>query len=58
MKVSDIVCGDNHTLAVLDYSEDAHELFVWGSAKSWQLGLDGDVNEDVLEPHSIDPDPF
>jgi Regulator of chromosome condensation (RCC1) repeat len=58
MKVCEIVCGDNHTLAVLENADDGHELFVWGSSKSWQLGLEGDISDDVLEPHSIDPDPF
>lgn len=58
MKVCEIICGDNHTLAVLENADDGHELFVWGSSKSWQLGLDGDLSDDVLDPHSIDPDPF
>lgn len=59
MKVCEIACGDNHTLAVLEnMEEENHKLFVWGQGKSWQLGLDGDNTDDVLDPHAIDPDPF
>jgi len=59
MRVSQIVCGDEHSLAILENieeKENSHKLFVWGCAKSWQLGLEGDVSEDVLEPHALEPD--
>lgn len=37
----------------IEEKENEHKLFVWGCARSWQLGL-GDVTEDVLEPHALD----
>ena len=61
MRVREIVCGDEHSLAVLEHTEEEennHRLFVWGCARGWQLGLEGDVSEDVLEPHVLDPDPW
>lgn len=59
LRVREIACGDEHSLAILEnVEEEENKLFVWGSAKSWQLGLEGDVSEDVLEPHVLEPDPW
>jgi len=61
MRVSQIVCGDEHSLAILENIEErenSHRLFVWGCATNLQLGLEGDVSEDVLEPHALEPDPW
>jgi len=59
-RVREIACGDEHSLAILENieEEENHKLFVWGCAKSWQLGLEGDVSEVVLEPHVLVPDPW
>ena len=66
MKITSIACGDNHTLAILNTLEDDEKkeereenkkLFVWGSSKNWQLGLDNDFGP-ILIPHQIDPDPW
>lgn len=63
IKISNIACGDNHTLAILNTHEEDEKkeenkmLFVWGSSKNWQLGLDNDFGN-ILIPHQIDPDPW
>jgi len=62
LRVREIVCGDEHSLAILENVEEEeennHKLFVWGCTKSWQLGLEEDFPEDVLEPHRLDTDPW
>ena len=71
MKITNIACGDNHTLAILntleedekkegekeEEKEENKKLFVWGCSKNWQLGLDNDFGN-IMIPHQIDPDPW
>lgn len=61
LRVRQVVCGDDHSMAILENVEEKennHCLFVWGCSKSWQLGMEGDGSEDVLEPHVLDPEPW
>ena len=56
MKICEIECGDNHTIAILDdLSNDFQKrIFSWGCTKNWQLGLDSDPLEDIMEPHMME----
>lgn len=61
LRARQVVCGDDHSMAILENIEEKennHCLFVWGCSKSWQLGMEGDGSEDVLEPHVLDPEPW
>lgn len=61
MKVCEVACGENHTLAIVEENSEETKkkrIFVWGCGRNWQLGLSSDVSEDIREPHQIDPDPF
>ncbi len=51
MKVIQVSCGENHTLALVQMSQDSEtvtrKLFVWGNNDKWQLGMDsGNANPD------------
>jgi alpha-tubulin suppressor-like RCC1 family protein len=45
MKVVQVSCGENHTLALVEMSHEveknvSRKLFVWGNNDKWQLGMD------------------
>ena len=71
MRVREVACGENHTLALIEMAQDATQqkttkLWVWGNNDKYQLGMDNqDSSEDppvsakeIQVPHQLDPDPF
>jgi alpha-tubulin suppressor-like RCC1 family protein len=49
MKVVQVSCGENHTLALVEMSHEveknvSRKLFVWGNNDKWQLGMDSGIS--------------
>jgi alpha-tubulin suppressor-like RCC1 family protein len=43
MRVVQVSCGENHTLALVETSPGERRLFVWGNNDKLQLGLDNGI---------------